>query len=687
MVRRIAAFALLLVGCARVEQPPADRDFVRAPVVIISIDTLRSDRLPAYGYEGVETPAIDGLRRDGVLFRNAYSPCPITLPAHLSMLTGLLPHEHGVRANAGYRYRNEGKPSLPQLLKSAGYATGASVSSWILRGDTGLAPMFDFYDDAIVLGSGSGVGENERPGSVAAKAGAEWIKARGSSPFLFMLHLYEPHAPYEPPEPFRSRYAHAYDGEIAATDAIIGGFLDDLRRSGVYDRAIIVLTSDHGEGLMDHGEDQHGILLYREAIQVPLIVKLPQSQQRGRTIDAPAQLSDLPATILALTGVAQPHGMPGLNLFGESLPASRRIYSETFYPRLHLGWSELRSLIDGRHHYIEAPQAELYDVAADPAETRNVLADQRRVAAAMREELAAIPKNLTSMDQVSAEAAARLRSLGYLAAPAQGDGDLPNPNARVRNLIEIKRAFFLAEEGAGNAAVDALRHVVNENPGMVDASLKLGEVLTELGRFDEAVRVYEDALRRGERFSPDVALSLATTHLRAGRIEAATSTAALALETEPGRAHEILARASMAGRKWDDAARHAQAAASTGQPRLMLVEAELAIARGDFSGALRAIERAEARNRQLGGDPLFRAEFLRGDALARSNRIEESEAAYRREIDAFPGHLQAWGNLAVVYALTGRDAEFRQLLEEMVKRNPSAEARAFAMRVVASVRQ
>lgn len=678
---RFASAALLglaIAACSGEQEKPAAS---HAPVIIISIDTLRADRLPAYGYKEVETPAIDALRRDAILFRTAYSPCPITLPAHLSMLTGLLPHEHGVRVNAGYRWEPAGRPSLPELLKQSGYATGASVSSWILRGETGMAAMFDDYDDEILLGSGSGLGENERPGSVAASYGTEWINGKGDTPFFFLLHLYEPHAPYEPPEPYRSRYPHAYDGEIAATDAIVGRFLDELRRIGVYDRALIVLTSDHGEGLMDHGEDQHGILLYREAIHVPLLIKLPRSERRGQTSDVPVQLSDLPATILeTVTGATQ---IAGVNILSGNAAPRRRIYSETFYPRIHLGWSELRSLTDGRYQYIEAPRPELYDIHDDPAQEHDVISTERRIAASMRNELAAIPKNLEKIGEVSGEAAARLRSLGYLAAPATTGDVLPNPNEKAENLAAIKRGFFLAEDGQWQEAEKELRQVVRANPGMIEAALKLGEVLTELRRYPEAIAVYESTLRTTPRFSPDLALSLAVTQLRAGALADAATSARLAADSEPERAHEILARIAVQRGNFPDAEMHARAAADSRQPKLMLVEAEVAIAKGDYARALRVIDAAEARNRELGGSALFRANFLRGDAYARMSRIAESEAAYRREIEAFPSHLQAWGNLAVVHALTGRD--YGDLLEDMKRKNPSAAARDFAQRVAGSL--
>ena len=307
-------FAALLAGCNGGEsgkaspQPLGDAGtFPGAPIVVISIDTLRSDHLPAYGYKGVETPALDALRRDAVLFERAYSHTPLTLPSHVSLLTGVLPSRHGVRDNLGYAFDAEKYPFLPRLLGRAGYATGAAVSAYVLRGETGLAKGFDVYDDGISLRPTEALGNSQRSGRESSRAALAWLGTVKDKPFFLFLHLYEPHTPYAPPEPFATRYrAVPYDGEIATADAIVGDFLAELKKRGVYDKAIIALVSDHGEGLGDHGEQEHGILLYREALQVPLFLKLPGAKLGGAAVAAPAQLVDLAPTLLALAGQPVP---------------------------------------------------------------------------------------------------------------------------------------------------------------------------------------------------------------------------------------------------------------------------------------------------------------------------------------------------------------------------------------------
>ncbi|HEX6085230.1 MAG TPA: sulfatase-like hydrolase/transferase [Thermoanaerobaculia bacterium] len=664
-MRRLLPLLLLLAACNREQPVPAEQ----APVILISIDTLRADRLPAYGYDRIATPHIDALRRDGILFDNAYSHCPMTLPSHVSMLTGKLPTEHGVRNNLGYRFDAAKHATLPQTLKTRGYATGAAVSSYVLRADTGLGAAFDFYDDAIPVATSGAASQHQRPGAATLAAARTWIAQQASRPFFFMFHIYEPHAPYTPPEPYRSRYAEPYDGEVAHADAITGEFLQFLKTSGIYDRATIILTSDHGEGLWQHGEDQHGILLYREVLHVPLIVKLPKNVRAGERVAAPVGLTDLQSMIV-----------DGL----KPVPSDRRIYSETFYPRIHLGWSELRSLIDSRHHYIQAPRAELYDVVDDPGETKDILANERRVAASMRTELAKYPSGIQELQQIDPEDASKLAALGYLGSVRAGGSDaaLPNPKDMLPYLERIKEGFRLADERRFADAVTVLRALVKENPGLHDVWDKLGETLVDMGQYDEAIEVYRTAMSRTQRFSPEMALSLGDAYLQAGNADEAARYADLAMKSSPAPSHQLLARVAMARRDFATAEREAQAAigANNPQPAAMLLLAEIHRSRGDLQAALAATEAAAKRAQELGVPKLYRLDFLRGDIYARMDRPADAAAAYQREIANFPENTQAYANLAIVYFIEGRRGEMERVLDAMVKANPHPGARALAAR-------
>src|ERR1017187_3130041 len=280
-IRYLLLFALAAAGCAKRGGGAA---YPNAPVILISIDTLRSDHLPAYGYRNVEAPALDAFRREAILYERAYSHVPLTLPSHATIFTGRLPAGHGIHDNLGYRL-SPAAETLAERLKKAGYRTGGAVSCAVLSHVSGISRGFDFYDDAVeVTETRQIVSQVQRAGGVTAAVLESWIAGAGSGapPFAF-LHLYEPHTPYEPPEPWKSRFANPYDGEIATADDIVGRFLAFLREKGIYDRAVVIVLSDHGEGLHDHGEDEHGILLYREALQVPLLLELPGGVGGGKT--------------------------------------------------------------------------------------------------------------------------------------------------------------------------------------------------------------------------------------------------------------------------------------------------------------------------------------------------------------------------------------------------------------------
>ncbi|HEX2225150.1 MAG TPA: sulfatase-like hydrolase/transferase [Thermoanaerobaculia bacterium] len=671
------AAVLLATACGRDDASPDDDSpgrFPGAPVILISIDTLRADRLPAYGYRQVETPNIDGLRRDSVLFERVYSHCPMTLPSHASMFTGSLPTEHDVRNNIGYRFEGERFRTLAEELRERGYAAGAAVSSYVLRSDTGIDDGFEFYEDSIAVAAAGATSEHQRSGRETLRHALAWIQEHREQPFFFFLHLYEPHAPYDPPEPFKSRYPSAYDGEIAEADAIVGELIRSLKAAGLYDPAILILTSDHGEGLSDHGEDQHGILLYREALWVPLLVKLPGSRQadsiRRDLLSRPRPLAHLFGTVLRLVGIDLPSRPPSwFDAEGETRP----IYSETLYPRIHLGWSELRSLIDGRYHYIEGPAPELYDLERDPGETTNLITVERREASRLRREMQAYPATAATIGEIDPEDARKLAALGYVGTPRErGSGPLPNPRDEVKNLARIKAAFRFADERRLEEASAALRSLLQENPKLLDVGSKLGEVLVESGRYDEAIEVYRSAITHAERFSPDLALALGFAYLKQGDTAAAASHARLALTTHPREANELLARVALEEGRFGDAEEHAREALQHGdsQPATLLLLADVERSAGRLEPALRTVQEAERRAAELGIGKLQGADYLRGDLLARLDRPEEAAAAYRREIAAFPQHLQAYANLAVILIIQGRSAEADELLEQMARSNP-----------------
>ena len=672
MPRRLLLFVFVaLLSLTSCKREGAPRTFARAPVIFISIDTLRADHLPAYGYSGVTTPAIDALRRDGILYRNAYSHVPMTLPSHVSILTGLLPYENGVRNNAGYRFDATKHDSLPAMLKRDGYATGAAVSAYVLRGDTGLRSIFDFYDDDVAGSASGGIGDVSRPGAITGGIAERWVSDHAGEPFFFFLHLFEPHWPYEAPEPFRTAIRNPYDAEIAAADSIVGHFIERLKSLGIYDRAIIVFLSDHGEGLGDHGEGEHGVFLYREAIHVPLIVKLPKSERHGSTIDTPVELIDVMPTIAALTGARAKGPLAGASLLAPP-QSPRRIYSETMLPRIHFGWSDLRSLVDARYHYIDAPRSELYDLSADPAEKKNVAENERRVYAEMRKALHDVGAAFTAPAAVDPEEAQKLAALGYIgqARTSTEGGALPDPKDGIADLEQLKAGSALERAGRLREAAARYAAITGRNPRFADAWLRLAEVQQRLGNPDAALGSYKHALEAAPVLAPDVAISMASLLLRLGKLDEAAAHAQLALRTSPGGAHHLLGRVALARGDLSTAESEARLAMDDSLYRAAgsVLLAQVWTAQGRLTEALSLLDQAAATARE----PMRDLQSTRGDILARLERVSEAEAAFQTEIKAFPEDTTAYSRLALLYVATGRAAAADALLEKMLASSRTA---------------
>jgi arylsulfatase A-like enzyme len=328
----------------------------------------------------VRTPNIDALAAAGTVFERAYAHAPQTLPAHTSILSGQLPFEHGVRDNVGFTVK-AGQWFVQRALQERGWPTGGFVSAYVLRAAVGLNQGFDLYDSELPPSSGErSIGQVQRDGENTLAAAQKWLGARDrTKPFFLFFHIYEPHKPYAPPPRFAA-YA-PYDGEIAFADEIVGRLLDQLRALDVYDRATIVLLSDHGEGLGDHGEQEHGLFLYNSTVHVPLVVKLP-GQQRTRRVAVPVQQIDLVPTILDLAGAPKRTELHGRSLRplleGTGTLPDTGIYSEALYSRYHFGWSELYGLTDARYRLVRAPRDELYDLERDPKEARRSPPSGRR---------------------------------------------------------------------------------------------------------------------------------------------------------------------------------------------------------------------------------------------------------------------------------------------------------------------
>lgn len=649
-------------------------------IVIISIDTLRADRLPIYGYARGRTPALDALANDAVVFDRAYAHAPQTLPSHTSMLTGQLPFEHAVRDNLGFTLAS-GAVTMPGLLSQAGYATAAFVSSFVLRPDTGLSQGFNTYDATLpASATDRSPGQVQRPGLQTFDAADRWLSTlQGDRAFVF-FHIYEPHKPYAPPPPFDT-LDHPYDGEVAQADHVVGRLLDRLKALDRYDDALIVVTADHGEGLGDHGEEEHGLFLYDEVMRVPLIVKLPGQAHAGRRATVPVQHIDLMPTILAAAGIAAPQGLRGRDLApvlrntGSVAPAG--IYAEALYARYHFGWSELLSLTDERYRFIEAPRVELYDLERDPGERSNVAGERAQITAAMRAGLAALTTD-RALDQPTAVSDAdrqRLAALGYVGTQSgtnnRTGSTLPDPKDKAHILRMYREAVDHLSAVRLPEGARLLETILKEDPGMTDVWSQYATTLVRMGQLEAAYGAWREVVQR-KPDEPSGLLGAASVLVSLQRYDTARTYAELAITRAPDAAHQALANIALQQGDNDRALAEAAAAekADPSLPMTLMVRGLVAYNAGRYAEAVPLLQQARER---FAARPLQPADlhFFIGDALARLERYQDAEPMLREELRLYPHSIRAHTGLAMLMAATGRTLDADRVLVNLLRLVPA----------------
>jgi arylsulfatase A-like enzyme/Flp pilus assembly protein TadD len=490
-------------------------------VILITIDTVRADHLHCYGYEHIHTPTIDALARDGIVFDQAIAQVPLTWPSHAAILTGMYPFQNGVQdftsAPLDARFL-----SVAQAFERKGYATGAVVSAFVLDRSWGLSRGFGFYDDAFSseFFKSKDVDLIKRRADESVSHAIGWLSQVQHRPFFLWLHLYDPHSPYDPPEPYRSEYhALPYDGEIAYADHELGRLLAWLKRNLLYDRSLIVLLSDHGESLGEHGEQEHGFFIYRSTVHVPLIVKPPAGSgfHRGR-VSHPVETISVAPTLLRFAGIRdhdlekQFQALSFLGSDSEGVDAEQsNAYSETFYPFSSFGWHPLHALETSRYHYIEAPVPELYNVVSDPEERNNLAPQQPAVVAVLAGELHGIlaknpytPAEATN-SSLSPDAIEKLRSLGYVAfrSPVPPDAlgaGLPDPKQKLDEFNDILKAGDAFRSGDFPAGESLLRKLQEQDSHLYIIPFMLGEAALQRGKWEEAKTEFEQTLELNPTF-------------------------------------------------------------------------------------------------------------------------------------------------------------------------------------------
>jgi choline-sulfatase len=669
------------------------------PIVLVSIDTLRADHLPAYGYRRVATPALDALAADGIVFERAYAHSPQTLPSHVSIFSGRLPFEHGVRDNIGFTVKRDER-LLAERLREAGYRSGGFVSAYVLRQETGIGRGFDRYDSRLPVSSPElSFGQVQRDGAQTLERATAWLDEQPDARVFLFVHFYEPHTPYSPPPRF-ARY-DPYDGEIAYADELVGRLVAVLRAKNLYDRSLIVVLSDHGEGLGDHGELEHGVFLYNETVHVPLIVKMPGARGAGRRVSAVVQHIDLVPTLLDLVGLPVPPELRGRSLVpvlrgrrADTVPESG-VYAEALYPRYHFGWSELYSLTDGRYRYIRAPRPELYDLHEDPGEQHNLAAARASTSAAMRGALDRLlaGRAIDTPARASSEERERLQALGYVGteanvAPATSGETLPDPKDKIATLRAYREALELASARRFAEAGAAFRKILAENPAMKDVWHQLANVSLRAGATEDALAAYRHLIAL-DPSDPLALLGAAGVYLKRRQLDEATRHAEAAAEAAApddrrtrANAYELLMKIALR-RRDRDAARQYAAKAQETDPTLPLsvyVQGRLAHLEGRYAEALGYFQEAA---RRLEGRTMTLTElhFYLGDTLGRLGRNAEAEREFLAEIRLFPQETQARAGLAMLYWAAGRDRDTARVIDDLVQAVPTREGYDLGIRL------
>jgi arylsulfatase A-like enzyme len=407
---------------------------------VITLDTMRADRLPPYGAGDLRTPALSRLAAEGVVFDQAFASAPLTLPSHASLFTGLQPPRHGVRDNAGAPLP-QSVLTLAEMLQAQGLKTAAVLASGVLAPGRGLEQGFADY--GVATSSNCSHAHARRSAEDVVNDGIAWLNGNSASPFFLWLHLYDTHQPHALPAQYASAHFDSYAAAIAYEDAQIARVIGHLEAKGLLTDTLIVIAGDHGESLGDHGEDTHGILLYQSVLQVPLIMR-GRGVPAGRRVGSSVRLIDVMPTITDLFGLERPEWLDGSSLVpvlrGHAGEIDREVYAESLYP-LRFGWAALRSLRADQYKLIDGPQPELYDLSRDPFEQHNIIDSRAAVASAMRERLLVIDRGDSdkSIAHATPEVAARLASLGYVSAPARAAAStgLRNPRDHIDEFNEI----------------------------------------------------------------------------------------------------------------------------------------------------------------------------------------------------------------------------------------------------------
>ena len=660
----------------------------RLNLVVVTLDTTRADRIGAYGRPTASsTPVFDRLAGDGVLFEQAMTSAPLTLPAHATMFTGHFPPQHGVRDNGGF-FLDPSAITLAERLKARGYRTGAFVGAFVLDSKWGLDQGFDHYADDFDLSKvkALSLGNVQRRADQVVDLALPWLEAVRTEPFFAWLHFYDAHAPYEAPEPFATQYrGQPYNGEVAFADAQLGRVVAFLEERGLLDTTIVVVLGDHGESLGEHEEGTHGFFVYETATHVPFLMRAPFAATRGRRVPGLVRTADLTPTVLDLLGGAPAGGeaaAPGRSLValmtGAQADLGAEAYAEAMYPLHHYGWSALRAVRIGQYKLIDAPRPELFDLTADPGETTNLFDTRRDVGNRLQRALRALEAQFARAgapppaETIDPETRARLTSLGYVSSFVATETDDtivradPKDKIALFNLMSEARDLGHDDDADTTRMIALLQQVVTDDPQVIDAWFSLGNVYYRRGDFTAALGHFTRALA----LKPDYDLALinmANAYRALGRDDDALAGYEHYLRVDPKNAwvHYQAGEIHLDRGALERASEYFQQALAI-DPKVAAARVALgamAITRGDPATAEREIRAALASNPEV-----RLAHFNLGVLAESQGDADGALAAYRREFEQHDDAYKAVFNAARLLQQR-RSPEARALFERAVAIN------------------
>lgn len=663
-------------------------------LLLITIDTLRADHLGCCGYSLPTSPAIDALAASGVLFEQARSTAPLTLPSHSTILTGLYPYSHGVRNNGDF-YLPEDVPTLASVCRQRGMSTAAFVSSFVLDSRYGLDHEFGVYEDRMERKDVALQDfEVERKGGETTRLALEWLSRNRAKPFFLWLHLYDPHESYDPPEPYRSRFASAYDGEIAFADSLVGDAVRRLDEWGLREKTLLVLAADHGESLGEHQEESHSIFVYNATMHVPVVLNMPKGIPEGRRVGTAVSIADIFTTIVEIMGIPPAPRQDGFSLVPLiKRPSAGRgapLYLESQFPKLYLGWAPLAAIQDGPWKYIEAPHPELYREDTDPGETANLYASNRAIADELKVKLESmVPRgaedryNRQALDD---ETIAKLAGLGYVGAAAYAGTTerraTADPKDKIAFFNVLREAQKQIRARQFKSAIPLLEQVVRDEPDNAVAMLFLANGYLGMEDYARAIVTYHNYLE----LMPASAyahhwIAIASVRMGDARTALAEEDAALAIDPRFVDSYVMKAGILASQGRYEDAVAALEKAVAIDPDNQGLLNDM-----GAINLEWGRIDEAEKIYRRiLDIDTEYPpAHTTLGIIRAARGDYEGAVTSFRRALTLSPTLGEARINLARALVKTGRVDEARQELAVLLKQTEGARnPRIVAMRQAA----